>query len=62
MPIERPISGPAVVSVARIDPELARRSWGWVQRLVAGDGLGNASENLRCFIAAPRCCIHLPLD
>ena len=45
------MTGPAVVSVARIDPELARRSWGPVQRLVAGDGPGNASENLRCFIA-----------
>ena len=29
----------------------ARRSWGRVQPLVAGDGSGNASENLRCFIA-----------
>ena len=49
--LERPMTGPAVVSVARINPELARRSWGRVQRLVAGDGPGNASENLRCFIA-----------
>ena len=49
--IERPMTGPAVVSIARIDPELARRSWGRVQRLVAGDGPGNVSENLRCFIA-----------
>ena len=45
------MTGPAIVSVARIDPELARRSWGRVQRLVAGDGPSNASENLRCFIA-----------
>ena len=45
------MTGPAVVSVARIDPELARRSWGRVQRPVAGDGPGNASEILRCFIA-----------
>ena len=45
------MTGPTVVSIARIDPELARRSWGRVQRLVAGDGPGNASENLRCFIA-----------
>ena len=44
------MTGPAVVSIARIDPELARRSWGRVQRLVAGDGPGNA-ENLQCFIA-----------
>ena len=50
--IERPMTGPAVVSIGRIiDPELARRSWGRVQRLVAGDGPGNVSENLRCFIA-----------
>ena len=48
------MTGPAVVSIARIDPELARRSWGRVQRLVAGDGPGNASENLRCFIAVFR--------
>ena len=45
------MTGPAVVSIARIDPELARRSWGRVQRLVAADGPGNASENVRCFIA-----------
>ena len=45
------MTGPAVISVARIDSELARRSWGRVQRLVAGDGQGKASENLRCFIA-----------
>ena len=45
------MTGPSAVSIARIDPELARRSWGRVQRLVAGDGLGDASENLRCFIA-----------
>ena len=45
------MTGAAVVSVARIDPELARRSWERVQRLVAGDGPGNASDDLRCFIA-----------
>ena len=45
------MTGPAVVSIARIDPELARRSWGRVHQLVAGGGSGNASENLRCFIA-----------
>ena len=32
-------------------PRVARRSWGRIQRLVAGDGPGKASENLRCFIA-----------
>ena len=44
------MSGPAVVSVARIEPDLTRRSWGRVDRLVPGDGSGNA-ENLRCFMA-----------
>ena len=43
---ERPNDQPAVVSIARIDPELPRRCWGRVQRLVAGDGPGNA-ENLQ---------------
>ena len=45
------MTGPSAVSIARIDPVLARRSWGRVQRLVAGDGPGDAAENLRCFIA-----------
>lgn len=45
------MTGPSVVSVARIEPELARRSWGRVQHLVTGDGPGNASGNQRCFIA-----------
>ena len=45
------MTGPAVVSVARIEPDLARRSWERVQRLVAGDSPGNASDDLRCFIA-----------
>ena len=45
------MTGPAVVSIARIDPELARRSWGRVQRVVAADGPDNVPENLRCFIA-----------
>lgn len=45
------MTGPSAVSIARIDPELARRSWGRVQRLVGGDGPTDASENLRCFIA-----------
>ena len=44
------MTGPSVISIARIDPELARRSWGRIQRLVAGDDPGNA-ENLQCFIA-----------
>ena len=45
------MTGPAVVSVARINPELARRSWGRVHQLVAGDESGNASKDLRCYIA-----------
>ena len=45
------MTGPSVVSVGRIEPELARRYWRRVQRLVTGDAPGNASENLRCFIA-----------
>ena len=44
------MSGPAVVSVARIEPDLARRSCARAQRLVARDDPGNA-ENLQGFIA-----------
>ena len=44
------MTGPAVVSVARMEPDLARRSWGRVQRLVARDDPGDA-ENVQCFIA-----------
>ena len=47
------MTGPAVVSVARIELDLARRSWGRVQRLVARDDPGDA-ENLQCFIAVFR--------
>ena len=43
------MTGPTVVSIARIGPDLARRSWTRVRELVAGDG--PATENLRCFIA-----------
>ena len=45
------MTGPAVVSVARIEPDLARRSWNRVRRLVARDDQGGASDDLRCFIA-----------
>ena len=45
------MTGPAVVSVARIEPDLARRSWDRVRRLVARDDPGSASDDLRCFIA-----------
>ena len=45
------MTGPAVVSVARIEPDLARRSWARVRRLVARDDPGGAFDDLRCFIA-----------
>ena len=45
------MTGPAVVSVARIEPDLARRSWARVRCLVAHDEAGNASGHLRCLIA-----------
>ena len=45
------MTGPSVVSVARIEPDLARRSWTQVRRLVAGDEPGGAVDDLRCFIA-----------
>ena len=44
------MSGPAVVSIARIRPDLARRSWTRVRRLVARDEPRAASEDLRCLI------------
>ena len=34
-----------------IEPDLARRSWNRVRHLVASDDPGNASDDLRCFIA-----------
>ena len=45
------MTGPAVVSVARIEPDLARRSWARVRCLVAHDEAGNVSDDLRCLIA-----------
>ncbi len=45
------MTGPAVVFVARIEPDLARQSWAQVRRLVAGDEPGGASDDLRCVIA-----------
>ena len=45
------MSGPSVVSVARIEPKLARRSWDRVQALVASDDPDNPRDDLRCFIA-----------
>ena len=45
------MTGPSVVSVARIEPDLARQSWERVRRLVAGGGPGGAFDDLRCFIA-----------
>ena len=40
-----------MASVAGIEPDLARRSWARVRRLVARDDPGGASDNLRCLIA-----------
>ena len=45
------MTGAAMVSVARIEPDLARRSWARVRRLVAHDDPGGASDDLRCLIA-----------
>lgn len=45
------MNGPSVISVSRIEPDLARRSWDRVLRLVAVDDPGGASNDLRCFIA-----------
>ena len=43
--------GPTVVSVGRIEPDLARRSWARVRRLVAGDNAHGGTNDLRCLIA-----------
>lgn len=45
------MTGPALVSVARIEPDLARRFWAPVRCLVPHDEAGNASDDLRCLIA-----------
>ena len=45
------MTGPAVVSVARIEADLARRSWNRVRRLVANDDPGGGSDDVRCLIA-----------
>ena len=45
------MNGPSVISVSRIEPDFARRSWDRVRRLVAVDDPGAASNNVRCFIA-----------
>ena len=45
------MTGPSVVSVARIEPNLARRSWALVRRLVAGENPGHGADDLRCLIA-----------
>ena len=45
------MSGPAVVSVVRLEPDLARRSWARVRRLFARDDPSDASDDLRCCIA-----------
>ena len=45
------MTGPSVVSVGRVEPDLARRSWDRVRRLVAGGDPGGALDDLRCLIA-----------
>lgn len=45
------MTGPSLVSAARIEPDLARQSWTRVRRLVAHDDPNCASDDLRCFIA-----------
>lgn len=45
------MTGPSVVSIARIAPDLARRYRDRVQRVVARDDPRAASDDLRCFIA-----------
>ena len=47
---KRSMNGPSVISVGRISPDLARRSWARVHR-IAVDGLGADPEDLRCLIA-----------
>ena len=44
------MNGPSVISVARIAPDLARRSWARVSRIVADDP-GVDPRDLRCLIA-----------
>ena len=45
------MTGPSVVSIARIEPDLARRSWPRLRRLVARNDPRVAPDDLRCFIA-----------
>ena len=45
------MTGPSVVSVARIEPDLARESWNRVRRLVARDDPDGALDDLSCVIA-----------
>ena len=45
------MTGPAVVSIARIEPDLACRSWTQVRELVARDDPAAATDDLRCLIA-----------
>ena len=51
IPTKRPMNGSSVISVSRIEPDLARRSSDRMRRLVAVDDPGDASNSLRCFIA-----------
>ena len=45
------MTGPSVVSVGRIEPDLARESWNRVRRLVARDDPEGAPDDLSCVIA-----------
>ncbi len=45
------MTGPSVVSIGRIEPDLARQSWDRTTRIVAADDPHAASGDLRCVIA-----------
>ena len=45
------MTGPSVVSIGRIEPDLARESWDRTTRLVARDDPLASSDDLRCVIA-----------
>ncbi len=45
------MTGPAIVSIGRIEPDLARQSWDHTRRIFARDDPRATSEDLRCVIA-----------
>ena len=45
------MTGPSVVSVGRIEPELARQSWDRTTQIVAADDARAACTDIRCVIA-----------